>query len=129
MAITINGDNNGIAVDGDLNINHLNFVLGKGVSEVYGVHHNVMDAEVIDDDVTSIVKELLPVFYGDRLEAESFLKKIHGAKGPQITAIVNELLRERKISEISCYKTLWEILCRNGYYDKSLSNWNSQIKR
>jgi hypothetical protein len=45
-----------------------------------------------------------------------------------VIAEVNRLLKERKVSDISCNKVLWEILHENGYYAPTLSNWNSQIR-
>ena len=37
MAIVIKGDNNGIAVEGSLKIEHLDFEFGKGIKKIAGV--------------------------------------------------------------------------------------------
>ena len=76
----------------------------------------------------ALVEKLVPVFYGNREIVTEFLGRIKGAKPTDVTAEVNRLLKERKVSDISCNKVLWEILHENGYYPPTLSNWNSQIK-
>lgn len=56
MSILIKGDNNGIAVDGDLTIEHLDFSFGKGVTGASGIKRtgeasdeNIIDAEVVEE--------------------------------------------------------------------------------
>lgn len=49
MAIIIKGDNKGIAVDGNLTIEHLDFQFGQGVKSASGVHREVADAEVVEN--------------------------------------------------------------------------------
>lgn len=49
MGIFIKGDNKGIAVDGSLSIDKVEFVLGQGVKTVsLGTHADIEDAECID---------------------------------------------------------------------------------
>ena len=76
----------------------------------------------------ALVGKLAPVFFGNRELVAEFLGRIKGAKPTDVTAEVNRLVKERKVSDISCNKVLWEILHDNGYYSPTLSNWNSQIK-
>lgn len=76
----------------------------------------------------SLVDKLAPVFYGNRELVSEFLGRIKGTKPTDVTAEVNRLLKERKVSDVSCNKVLWEILHENGYYTPTLSNWNSQIR-
>ena len=66
--------------------------------------------------------------YGNRELVAEFMGRIKGAKPTDVTAEVNRLLKERRVSDISCNKVLWEILHENGYYAPTLSNWNSQIR-
>jgi len=49
MAIIIKGDNKGIAVDGNLTIEHLDFQFGQGVRSASGVRREVVDTEVVDE--------------------------------------------------------------------------------
>lgn len=76
----------------------------------------------------ALVCKLAPVFYGDRKLVMEFLGRIKGTKPTDVTAEVNRLIKDRKVSDFSCNKVLWEILHENGYYSPTLSNWNSQIK-
>ena len=49
-------------------------------------------------------------------------------KPTQITDKVNQLVREKKISDMSKHRDLWKVLHDSGIYDKSESNWNQQVK-
>lgn len=51
MAIIIKGDNRGIAVDGNLTIEHLDFQFGQGVRSASGVRQEVADAEIEDAEI------------------------------------------------------------------------------
>ena len=77
------------------------------------------DAEVLD--------KLLPLFYSNRAIAQQFLESIRNAKGTQITELVNNLVKERKLSSLSCHRDLWKILYDHGLYHATESNWNRQI--
>ena len=68
-----------------------------------------------------------PIFYNDEAEASKFLSEIQGMKAKQITDKVNKLVRARIISEMSRKRELWAVLHDYGLYDKSESNWNSQV--
>lgn len=49
MTIVIKGDNNGIAVEGSLKIEHLDFEFGKGIKSVSGVHVTTKEEETYDE--------------------------------------------------------------------------------
>lgn len=55
MAITIQGDNRGIAVDGNLTIEKLDFVFGQGVSSASGVHQDIPEAVVVETEEIPVV--------------------------------------------------------------------------
>ena len=74
-----------------------------------------------------IVAKLKPIFYNDEEEANNFLSDILRMKAKQITDRVNQLVRARMISEMSRKRELWMVLHDYGLYDKSESNWNSQV--
>ena len=74
-----------------------------------------------------IVAKLKPIFYNDEEEANNFLSEIQGMKAKQITDRVNQLVRARMISEMSRKRELWMVLHDYGLYEKSESNWNSQV--
>ena len=92
-------------------------------------HKHGQEKEPLTEEVDeALVCKLAPVFYGNRELVAEFLGRIKGAKPTDVTAEVNRLIMERKVSDISCNKVLWEILHDNGFYAPTLSNWNSQIK-
>ena len=70
--------------------------------------------QVVEQVDESLVDKLAPVFYGNRELVSEFLGRIKGTKPTDVTAEVNRLLKERKVSDISCNKVLWEILHENG---------------
>lgn len=55
MAITIQGDNKGIAVDGNLTIEKLDFVFGQGVCSASGVKQDIPEAEVVEAEEIPVV--------------------------------------------------------------------------
>ena len=79
-------------------------------------------------DVDTLLVQLLPMFYGSEENTLLFLNSIQGMKGKQITDIVNKLIVEKKLSELSCHRELYTVLHNAGIYDKSESNWNMQVK-
>ena len=84
------------------------------------------DADVQEQD-EDLQQELMPFFWNDAQNVAQFLKTIAGAKDTDITATVAQYVREKKISELSCHKDLWEVLNRHGRYLSKLSNWNQRI--
>lgn len=80
------------------------------------------------DQSSVVVLQLKPIFFGIEEEAKAFLESIQGMKPTQITAKVNQLVGEQKISELSSHRDLWKVLHDNGYYNKTESNWNMQVK-
>lgn len=82
----------------------------------------------VSEEESEVLELLSPLFYGNREEAACFLQRIRGAKPTQVVAEVRMLVGEKKISDLSCHQPLWEILSQNGYYDKTLRNWNDQLK-
>ena len=85
------------------------------------------EQKCVIDNRKEIVAKLKSIFYNDETEASSFLSEIQGMKAKQITDRVNQLVRQRVISEMSRKRELWLVLHDYGLYDKSESNWNSQV--
>ena len=85
------------------------------------------EQKCVIDNRKEIVAKLNPIFYNDETEASSFLSEIQGMKAKQITDRVNQLVRQRVISEMSRKRELWIVLHEYGLYEKSESNWNSQV--
>lgn len=81
-----------------------------------------------DERQQELVEKLKPIFFGEETEARAFLTSIQGMKPTQITDRVNQLAKEKKISEMSKHRDLWRVLHDAGLYDKSESNWNAQVE-
>ena len=75
-----------------------------------------------------VIVELRPFFYNVEQETANFVSKIRGVEPVDVTAEVNRLLKERKVSDLSCHKPLWKILHRYGLYKCGIKNWNDQIR-
>lgn len=75
----------------------------------------------------NIVTKLRPMFFGNDEDTRVFLKSIMGAEPTQITDLVRKMVAEKKLSDISCHRPLWQVLHEYGIYDKTERNWNSQI--
>ena len=75
-----------------------------------------------------VINQLKPIFFGSEEDAKDFLVSIQGMKPTQITNRVNQLVGEKKISELSKHRDLWKVLNDCGIYEKSESNWNMQVK-
>ena len=82
----------------------------------------------LDEQQQDVVEKLRPMFYGQVEDAKAFLVSIQGMKPTQITDKVNQLVSEKKISDMSKHRDLWKVLHDCGIYDKSESNWNQQVK-
>lgn len=88
----------------------------------------VQPSAQLNDQQQDMVEKLKPMFYGQVEDAKTFLVSIQGMKPTQITDKVNQLVREKKISDMSKHRDLWKVLHDCGIYDKSESNWNMQVK-
>lgn len=75
-----------------------------------------------------LMSKLKPMFFGNEDEARTFLQSVRGMKPTQVTALVNQLMMQRKLSEMSKRRDLWKLLHDSGLYSKSESNWNMQVK-
>ena len=82
----------------------------------------------MDESLSAIVNKLKPIFFGSEEEAKAFLESIQDMKPTQITDKVNQLVSEKKISDLSKHRDLWKVLHDYGLYKRSESNWNQQVK-
>lgn len=80
-----------------------------------------------DSTTTDLHALLLPIFFGNEKEVETFLRCIQTMKPREITRMVNGLVRKRIISADSCKGDLWQILHDYGLYNRLKRTWNDQV--
>ena len=94
--------------------------------------HEYVDFNEVDEEDVELPKEdmdiLIMCFKGNRENALKFLKEIRCMIDSEKTDLVNRLVRNGDISNRYKHRKLWEVLRKNGLYNKSESNWNMNIK-
>lgn len=88
----------------------------------------VQPSTELDKQQQDVVEKLKPIFYGQIEDAKAFLVSIQGMKPTQITDKVNQLVSDKKISDMSKHRDLWKVLHDCGIYGPTESNWNQQVK-
>lgn len=91
-------------------------------------HANDGQSTETEEKSSVIIERLKPIFYSSEQEARAFLESIQGMKPTQITDRVNQLVSEKKISELSSHRDLWTVLHDFGLYKRTEANWNMQVK-
>lgn len=81
------------------------------------------------EEVCPWIEEILNSFYSDKESALEFVRTIKNMKPVQITALVNDWVKQGKISKLSCGRDLWKPLHKHGLYMPSETNWNKQVRR
>ena len=82
-----------------------------------------------DDTRNKLVARLSPIFYGIEEYVNEFLKLAQVADSQHVIRIVKQMVAEHKISDISCRRTLWQVLHEFELYTRSESNWNQQMRK
>ena len=94
--------------------------------------HEYVDFNEVDEEDVELPKEdmdvLIMCFKGNKEKALKFLKEIRCMIDSEKTDLVNMLVRNGDISNRYKHRKLWEVLRKNGLYNKSESNWNMNIK-
>lgn len=85
-------------------------------------------AEHPADPDRELVEEICGVFYGNTEDAREFVRRARVMQPVEITQMVNEWVKARKISEKSRKSRLYKPLHNHGIYPCALSNWNAQVK-
>lgn len=89
--------------------------------------NNITPTDEENND-NSLVEQLSTVFYGNKEEAEKFMKTIVVMPQKEIPEVVNRLVSARIISNRSHKHDLWKILHDAGIYMRTESNWNMYVK-
>ena len=112
----------------EINITINGNVTTQSVSELVRIlSEDAVDTDYEDVTHPPIVDELAPLFFGNWMEAERFLKMVDGARPTEVTQMVNDLLRKEKLLRSCCGTRLWSILHDNGLYNPSVQNWRRQV--
>lgn len=86
------------------------------------------DVEATERGSEELISELKVVFYGDEDVTSLFLEDIKGRKPMDIVRTVRNYVCDKRLSERSCHRDLWQILNKNGIYTLSESNWNKALR-
>lgn len=84
---------------------------------------------ISDDAHQQLMARLSPIFYGIEDYVNEFLKQAQVADSQHMIRIVKQMVAEHKISNISCRRTLWQVLHEFELYTRSESNWNQQMRK
>lgn len=100
-------------------------------SQPSATNDTVTIARAISDKVAdardAVLDKLVPIFRNDREQAISFIMDIENMKPMDITSLVNQLVKEKKILKSLSHRSLWTVLHNAGLYRCSESNWNKQV--
>ena len=80
----------------------------------------------LSDEESIIVSELTTVFCEEK-EAVHFLSRVKNMSGLQITNVVNEYVKSKKIHKGAQKGELYAIMKKYGLYHNSRSNWNNMV--
>lgn len=77
-----------------------------------------------------LVAKLMPIFYNNENNVRQFLKEIRGMEQEDITDVVNQWVKYKRISNYGNSRkgVLWGILHEAGLYTKTKSNWNGRVE-
>ena len=76
-----------------------------------------------------LVEKLKHIFYNNEADVRQFLKVISGMPPGDITDLVNQWVKEKRISDYGNSRkgVLWDILNEAGLYTKSRQNWCRRV--
>lgn len=122
-------------------VDTINFHMDGEGNFHFGMVENVKEEKQCDDgdDVDEeqddamqedLVKKLMPIFFNNEENVQRFLKEIRGMAPTVVTDIVNQWVKDKRISNYGNSRkgVLWSILHEAGLYPKSKSNWNGRVK-
>ena len=76
-----------------------------------------------------INKLLLPIFFNNEDNVRLFLEEIAGMQPNDITDLVNQWVKEKRISDYGSSRKgdLWKILHKAELYPRTIQNWNRRV--
>ena len=113
----------------NLNGAQINVLTGDHAEVSYNKNSSGQQSQpTMDEQQVATIEKLKPIFFGIEQEARAFLVAIQGMKSIQVTELVNRLVTDGKISELSRKRALYSILHEANLYEPSEQNWCSQVK-
>ena len=107
----------------------INVLTGDHAEVSYNKNSGTQQSQpTTDERQAATIEKLKPVFFGVEQEAREFLVAIQGMRSIQVTELVNRLVTDGKISELSRKRVLYSILHEANLYEPSEQNWCSQVK-
>lgn len=121
-------DDNRPKIDFHFENGSINTIISGGTFQA-AVHTNSRcgGSSRISEDQEELAEDLSSFFFGVQEEVEKFISAINGADPTDVTSRVNKLLREKKVSDKTCLKPLWEVLSKHKMYDRTYKTWTEQV--
>jgi hypothetical protein len=101
----------------------------REMMERQGITPEQKEVNYKSDDGDNIVTQLLPIFYNKEKDVRLFLNQIRGMATEDITELVNQWVKEKRISDYGNSRkgVLWGILHNAGLYTRTVQNWNRRV--
>lgn len=122
-------------------VDTINFRMDGDGTFHFGMVENVKEekrsdeAEEAEETKTSpaddaLVEQLKPLFFNNEKDVRLFLNMISGMAQEGITDVVNQWVKEKRISDHGNSRkgVLWDILHKAGLYKRTKANWNGRVK-
>lgn len=104
-----------------------------GHAEEYGLKVDYTKLQHVEgkdsQDYIDLVTKLKSIFYNNEENVKLFLKEISGMQPKDITDLVNQWVKDKRISDYGSSRKgyLWDILNKAGLYLRSRQNWNRRV--
>ena len=95
-------------------------------------NHNVDKHNAGDSNDESLIKALLPIFYGEEFRdiVIDYVNKMRNTtSNPEKVSYTADLVKQKVISEMQCHRPLWKILNEYGLYPLKEGTWNKMLKK
>ena len=81
-------------------------------------------------NIADLVERLKTIFYNNEEDVRLFLKEIAGMKPNDITDMVNQWVKDKRISDYGSSRKgdLWKILHEAKLYSRTIQNWNRRVQ-
>jgi hypothetical protein len=81
-----------------------------------------------DDCDRKLIRQLEPIFKGNTDNVRNFLQLTKEKQPTDITRLVSQWVKEKRISPDLCHRPLWTALHDADIYRPTEANWNMQVE-